>query len=148
VPDSRFITYDEALARQVNKVGIRVDVSAHATTSTYGTAVALNATDDRLKANTWYALAGGLVDLPVTTVTIKGPETGNLRVPLPGHWNEQIGAGWFLELSRRFNKRLVPCFNANNKSNIFLEVADCGGGSAPRVTLQFLELSGNPFGSY
>lgn len=148
VPDSRFVTYNEALARAVNKVGIRVDVSAHATLSTYGTAVALNATDDRLKANTWYALIGILTDLPVTTFTIKGPETGNLRVPIPGHWNEQITSGWFLELSRRFSQRMVPCFNANNKSNIFLEVADCGGGSAPKPTLQFLELEGNPFGTY
>lgn len=148
VPDSRFITYDEALARQVNKVGIRVNVSAHATTSTYGTAVALNANDDRLKANTWYALIGVLTDLPFTTLTIKGPETGNLRVPIPGHWNQQITAGWFLELSRRFGKRMVPCFNANNKANIFLEVADAGGGSAPLTTVQFLELQGNPFGAF
>jgi len=148
VPDSRFVTYDEALARAVNKGGIRVDVSSHATTSTYGTAVAINATDDRLKANTWYALIGILSDLPVTTFTVKGPETGNLRVPIPGHWNQQITSGWFLELARRFNRRLVPCFNANNKANIFLECADAGGGSAPKSTLQFLELSGNPFGAF
>lgn len=146
VPDSRFATYDEVLAKQVNKVGIRVTVSAHATTSTYGTAVALNANDDRLKANTWYALIGVLTDLPFTTLTVKGPETGNLRVPIPGHWNQQITAGWFLELSRRFNQRMVPCFNANNKANIFVEVADAGGGSAPLTTLQFLELSSGPQG--
>lgn len=148
VPDSRFLTYDEAIAREVNRVGIRVNVSAHATTGAYGTAVALNANDDRLKANTWYAYIGALTDLPFTTLTIKGPETGNLRVPIPGHWNQQITAGWFLELARRFNKRMVPCFNANNKANIFLEVADAGGGSAPLITLQFLELAGNPFGSF
>lgn len=148
VPDSRFLHYDEVLAREVNKVGIRVNVSAHATTSTYGTAVAINTNDDRLKANTWYALIGVLTDLPVTTFAIKGPETGNLRVPIPGHWNQQITSGWFFELSRRFSRRMVPCFNANNKANIFLECADAGGGSAPLATLQFLELEGNPFGGY
>ena len=143
VPDARLISFEECMSRAVNLVGIRVGVSPHATTSTYGTAVALNADDDRLKANTWYALIGHTTDLPFTTLTIKGPETVNLRIPMPGHWNEQITAGWFLELARRFQKRMIPVFNANNKANIFLEAAKAGGGTAPLTSLKFLELSGS-----
>ena len=144
VPDSRFATYDEVIRRAVNLVGIRVSPAAAASTSTYGTAEAINADDDRLKANTWYALIGHTTDLPHTTLTIKGPETGNLRVPMPGSQIEQITAGWFLELARRFQRRMVPCFNANNKANIFVEVADAGGGTTPLTSLKFLELDGQP----
>lgn len=142
VPGSRLLSYEEVIARAVNLVGIRISPAAHATTSTYGTAEAINSDDDRLKANTNYAWIGMTTDLPFTTLTLKGPETGNLRVPMPGHWNNQISAGWFLEMSRRFMKPMVVAFNANNKANIFSEVADAGGGSAPLISLKFIELSG------
>lgn len=148
VHDQMLIGYEECMSRAVNLVGIRVSPSPHATTSTYGTAEALNTDDDRLKANTWYALIGMTTDLPFTTLTIKGPETNNLRIPIPGHWNEQITAGWFLELARRFQKRLIPVFNAGNKANIFLEAATAGGGGAPLTSLKFVELSGGQYGAF
>lgn len=148
VPDTRLIGYEECMSRAVNLLGIRVSPSPHATTSTYGTSEAINADDDRLKANTWYALIGATTDLPFTTLTIKGPETMNLRVPMPGHWNEQLTAGWFLELARRFQKRMIPTFNANNKANIFLEAATAGGGGAPLTCLKLVELSGSSLGGF
>lgn len=148
VPDAKFIGYEECIGKAVNLVGIRVAASAHATTSTYGTAVALNSSDDRLKANTWYALIGMTTDFPFTTLTIKGPETGNLRVPMPGSQVEAISASWFADIARRMNKRCIPCFNANNKANIFLEAAAAGGGQAPLTSLKFLELSSGPSGIF
>jgi len=148
VPDSKFIGYEECISKIVNLVGIRVSPAAAASTSTYGTAEAINTDDDRLKANTWYALLGHTTDLPHTTLTIKGPETGNLRVPMPGSQIEQISAGWFLEMARRFGKRMIPVFNANNKANIFVEVADAGGGTTPLTSLKFAELSSGPSGSF
>lgn len=144
VPDSKFISYEECINKIVNLVGIRVSPSAAASTSTYGTAEAINADDDRLKANTWYALLGHTTDLPHTTITIKGPETGNLRVPMPGSQIEAITAGFFLDQARRFGKRMIPVFNANNKANIFVEVADAGGGTTPLTCLKLAELSSGP----
>ena len=144
VPDSKFIGYEECMAKAVNLVGIRVSPSAAASTSTYGTAEAINADDDRLKANTWYALIGHTTDLPHTTLTIKGPETGNLRVPMPGSQIERLTASWFADIARRFQKRMIPVFNANNKANIFVEVADAGGGTTPLTSLKFVELSSGP----
>jgi hypothetical protein len=148
VPDSKFIGFEECMSRMVNLVGIRVSPAGASSTSTYGTAEAINADDDRLKANTWYALLGHTTDLPHTTLTIKGPETGNLRVPMPGSQIEQITAGWFLELARRFGKRMIPVFNSNNKANIFVEVADAGGGATPLTCLKFAELSGGSVGGF
>ena len=148
VPDSKFIGYEECMSKIVNLVGIRVSPAAHASTSTYGTAESLDTDDNRLKANTWYALLGHTTDLPHTTLTIKGPETGNLRVPMPGAVDPGLTQGFFLELARRFQKRMVPVFNANNKANIFLECADVGGGTTPLTSLKFAELSSGPSGVF
>lgn len=148
VPDSKFITYEECAAKIVNLVGIRISPSAAASTSTYGTAEAISTDDDRLKANTWYALLGHTTDLPHTTLTIHGPETGNLRVPMPGSQVEALTANWFADMARRFNKRMIPVFNANNKANIFATVADAGGGTTPLTCLRFAELSSGPSGVF
>jgi hypothetical protein len=141
VPGMRTIGWQTLLSRAVNLVGIRVSPAAASSTSTYGTAEALNTDDDRLKANTDYALIGMTTDLPHTVTTIRGPETGNLRVPIPGMNVERLTASWFADLSRRFNRDLIPVFNANNKANIFVECADAGGGTTPLTSLKLVELS-------
>lgn len=141
VPNGKFIDYTSLMSRMVNIVGIRVAVTPHATTSTYGTAVALNATSAILKANTEYALLGVTCQVPCTTFTIKGPETGNFRVPMPGHWDQKVSGGWFIELARRFNLPLIPTFNANNAGNIMIEAATAGGGTTPLPSFMFGELS-------
>lgn len=137
----RFITADELNARRRNLVGIRVSPAAHATTSTYGTAEAINSDDDRLKANTDYALKGILTDLPFTTLGFFGPDTGNFTIPVPGHWDSKITAGYFYDMSKRFGLPLIPVINSNNKGVTFTKLADAGGGTAPLVTLQFVELA-------
>lgn len=144
VPQGSFMGWQELQSKIVNLLGNRVSPAAAASTSTYGTAEAISTDDDRFKANTFYALLGLTTDLPFTTLTVKGPETVNLRVPIPGVQIERLGANWFAELSRRFNKAMIPVFNANNKSNIFVEVADAGGGTAPLICLKWAELSSGP----
>lgn len=141
VPGMRTLGWQELQSRSVNLVGIRVSPAPPAATSTYGTAESINTDDDRLKANTDYALIGMTTDLPFTTLAIRGPETGNLRVSMPGSQIERLTASWFADLSRRFNRPLIPVFNANNKANIFAEVADAGGGTAPLISLKLVELS-------
>lgn len=145
VPQAKLITWSELQNRQVNILGNRVSPSAHATTSTYGTAEAISSDDDRFKANTEYALLGLTTDLPFTTLVVQGPETANYRIPIPGHWNSRITASWFPEISRRFNIAAVPVFNANNKANITTAVADAGGGSNPLVSLKWAELRGTTY---
>lgn len=136
----RFISAPEAEARLKNLVGIRVSPAAASVTSDYGAAEAINSDDDRLKANTDYALLGLTTDLPFTTLAIFGPDTGNFNIPIPGHWNDQISAGWFYEMSRKWNTALIPVINSNNKGVTFTKLADVGGGTAPLISLLFAEL--------
>src|SRR5690348_13482084 len=113
-------SWPEVQARAVDAVGIRVSVTAGAA-GDYGTGVALNATDDRLKANTNYALLGATSQLPCGLLGITGPETSGRRIGLPLHWDQEKSAGWFVDLSDKYNLPLIPVFNANNKGNIILQ---------------------------
>ena len=112
-----------------------------AATSTWGTAEAINADDDRLKANTDYALMGLTTDLPFTALKVVGPDTANLGVPIPGYRDENVSSGWFFDQSRRLNLPLIPVINSNNKGVTNVSAADVGGGTAPLVSLLFVELS-------
>jgi hypothetical protein len=137
----RFITADEVEARNVNLVGISTSPSAAASTSTYGTAEAINSDDNRLKANTDYALIGATSDLPFTFGKVYGPDTGNLGVGISGAWDEKTQAGYFYEMSKRWHMPLVPVINSNNASVTSIQVADVGGGTNPTIALQFVELA-------
>jgi hypothetical protein len=137
--DQRLVTFEEVRARAVNNVGIRVSAVAGAA-GDYGTAVALNASDDRLIANTDYALLGAVSQLPCCTLTITGPETSGRKVALPLHWNELISADWFVWLSQKYGIPAIPVFNSNNKGNVLVQAADPGGAIATAATLIFAEL--------
>lgn len=140
VQGARLMHASEVEARCKNLVGIRVSPAAATSTSTYGSAEAIDSDDNRLKANTDYALVGCTTDLPFTTLGFFGPDTANFTISMPGHWNDQVSAGWFYEMSRRWNQPLVPVINSNNKSVTFTKLADVGGGTAPLICLLFVEL--------
>jgi hypothetical protein len=141
VQGARLLSHGEVEARLKNIVGIRISPSAAGATSDYGTAEAINSDDDRLKANTDYALLGITTDLPFTTLQFFGPDTANFPIPIPGHWDTSIAAGWFYEMSRRWQAPFIPVINSNNKGVTFTRLADAGGGTSPLITLQFAELA-------
>ncbi len=138
--DSRLITPAEVVARTKNLVGIRVSPTAGAT-NLYGTAEAIDTDDNRLIADTDYALLGLLTDLPTTSIGFKGPDTGNLRIAIPASWNNQMVARYFLELSDAYNMPLVPVINSNNKSVTYVDACDASSSTAPLITLLFAELT-------
>lgn len=140
IQGARLLTYQQVESRLRNIVGILVAPTG-AATGDYGTSVALNSSDDRLKANTDYALLGATSDLMFTTCGIFGPDTANFTIPFPGSWQEDIQAGWFYELARNLMQPLIPVINANNKGVTFVKIADVGGAITPNIVLQLAELS-------
>lgn len=138
---ARFASVAEVEARLRNIVGIRCSPPPPAATSTWGAAEALNTDDDRLKANTDYALLGLTTDLPFTALKIVGPDTANLGIAIPGYRDENVTSGWFYDMARRWNMPLIPLINSNNKAVTNLYAADVGGGTAPLVSLLFAELA-------
>ena len=140
VQGARLLTHTEVEQRLNNIVGILVAPTAGAT-GDYGSTVTLSSSDDRLKANTDYALLGLTTDLPFTTLGIFGPDTANFTIPMPGLWFEEFSAGWFYEMAIRWNEPLVPVLNSNNKGVTNIKIADAGGAVAPNICLQFAELN-------
>jgi hypothetical protein len=102
------------------------------TTAGYGGSLAINNNSDLLQANTDYAVLGMDSDLRVAAITIKGPDTGNLRIPVPGELTIQhIWPEWFRRLSNNFGLPLIPVINSANKGATLIEtVSDQAGGTA------------------
>lgn len=138
---ARLITAQEVESRFNNLVGILVSPTG-AATGDFGSNVALNSSDDRLKANTDYALVGATSDLVYTTARITGADTGNFDISIPGSWQEDIQAGYFYEMARRWQQPLIPVINANNKATTNISVQSVDGAANPNIVLQFVELAG------
>jgi hypothetical protein len=80
--NARLWTWDQVKAKYKNLVGQRIAMTIGSTAG-YNGARAINADTDLLKANTDYALLGATSDVETAAITVKGPDTGNLRVGLP-----------------------------------------------------------------
>jgi hypothetical protein len=137
---ARLLTAEEVEARLVNLVAISTSPVPAAATSTWGAAETIAADDDRLKANTDYALLGATSDLPCTAVKVWGPDTANFGIPFPCSWDESKTSGWFYEMAKRWREPLIPVINSNNKGVTNIAAADVGGGTAPTVALLFAQL--------
>lgn len=121
-------------------LAVEVTVTPGAT-GNYGTAVALNANDDRLQADFDYALLGYTCDQPATSFGIKGPDTGFYRIPMPGHWDSRITADWFIQQDKWRPTPHIPIINANNKATTFLDGLSAGNAGATKVSLLLAQLS-------
>src|SRR5260370_33968632 len=112
----------DVLPNVVNIKPTEIDVAATATAFAWND-TAINATENLLKANTWYAVLGYETDTAALAVGVKGPETGNLRVCGPGAVLGILLADYFVEMSLRHNAPYIPAFNANNRANFFVSSA-------------------------
>lgn len=139
-----FITPGQLQALHKSTLGIRVDAVASATEGAYGATRAFNTDDDRLHANTWYAILGWSTQIAVTTVALVGPDWGGQRIGGPAGVGEQDSNTWFLDQSIKWSKGLIPCFNSNNKGNVLVQVADGTASTSPKIDFLLYELSNMP----
>lgn len=113
-----------------------------ATVGDYGGAVALNAgAADILKANVNYALLGFLCDTAIGTVSVRGVDTGNLRVSGPGSTDRKITQDWFKNLSDKSGLPCIPIINAANKANTFVDIMHATAGTSVLVDTIWAELA-------
>jgi hypothetical protein len=134
---ARLGTYEEIMARAGNQVGIKTTLVPGA--GNWGTSVALNAADNRLHANTDYAVLGFTSTLPLSAVGISGIDTGNLRTGGPVLGDSDHDAQLFLEYARTYNAPLIPIINSNNAGSTFLQAAHTAATST-EVDVMLVEL--------
>src|SRR6266404_8472914 len=127
--------------RKLDTVTVEYAPGAPASGSTYSGLAAITAQSDLLKRGSSYALVGGVVSANVTGITIRGADSGNLRVPIPGPAPFQDrSATWFYDLSNYMNLALIPVFQANNSPAIFIEQVSNDLLAAITASLIFVRL--------
>lgn len=140
---ARFITADVLKSRMKNYFGNRIAITL-GTTAAYAGSLAINNAVDLLKANTDYAVLGMTTDTRVAGIFLRGPDTSNLRVAVPGGSNVlgafRYGAQWFRQVSVNYGIGLIPVINSANKGATQIDcMADNNGGTA-NVTIWLCEL--------
>jgi hypothetical protein len=137
--DMQLMSWQQIEPRIVNTLGIRVSISAGAS-GQYGTPGNFTTTDDRLIANTTYAILGATSQLPCTTLAMSGPETSNRFLGLPLHWDQRECADYFVALSKVHNIPTIPTLNGSNKAQWLIKAADAATTIATACTIQLAEL--------
>ena len=109
-----------------------------------GTAVALNAADNRLHANVDYALLGFSCNLAFASLTVSGVDTGNLKVGGPVLGDPAHDAMLYYDMARAYgDAALIPIINANNAGSTNL--VGCGTDVGAVVLDTFLAELDSPF---
>ena len=116
--DARLATYDYVKSNTKNIVGINTNLTPG--DGVAGTAVALNASDNRLHANTDYALLGYSSNLAFASLTVSGIDTGNLKVGGPVTGEPDHDAMMYVDYARAYNAPLIPIINSNNAGSTTL----------------------------
>jgi hypothetical protein len=119
---SRLIDVAALEQRFLRKVTVE-DTITPTVASQYTGARALNAASDLLRANTDYAVLGVSIGITAGVITLRGVDTGNLRVGVPCQaLANDLGINWFRSLSEWFGQPMIPTINSANKAGIFTEI--------------------------
>jgi hypothetical protein len=138
---ARLATYDYVKSNIKNLVGINANLTPG--DGVAGTSVALNASDNRLHANTDYALLGYTSNLAFGSLTVAGIDTGNLKIGGPVLGDPGHDAEMYVDYARAYNAPLIPIINSNNAGSTTL--VGCGTDvGACVIDVMLAELDG-PF---
>lgn len=137
----RFISPQDIDKRGVNVLNVEIALTP-AATGGYSGQLALNSQFDLMQANTDYALVGYLVTGRCTTVSLRGPDTGNLRCSGPGEptKRDQL-CQWFWMLSERTGIPMCPVINSANKQGTFCDCVQNQAATALTVNWVFVQLA-------
>jgi len=137
---ARLAMWPDVMAAAVNELTVEVALTA-GVVGGYSGAAALNSSFDLLKANTDYAVIGADVDAACAAVTMKGADTGNLHVGVPGTLTlRHLSARFFKWLSINLGLPTIPIINSANKAGTTIEVVQNQGGAAVNAVWRLLEL--------
>lgn len=138
--DSRLANWSDIVSRVVNIEVQEVAITPGATGGYSGT-VAMNTTFDNLKANTDYALLGGMVDVVCAAVRISGPDTSNFGVGFPGILSDRMVSGrWFKILNEKLGIPTIPIISSANKFGTNVDIVQSQTGNAVNVSLIMAQL--------
>jgi hypothetical protein len=130
----------------VNIKPVTVAVGSGANTAGIWFDSVITTTENLLHANTDYAVLGATLDVAVAVIAVKGIDTGNMRVPVPGGVNNPFSTWWLWFLSQQTGYPCIPVINAANAGSTFVSIiSSAATAAASTLTLYLAELR-NPSG--
>lgn len=103
--------------------------------------VVLTQGSNLLHANTDYAVLGFLSDQNASVITLRGTDTGNVRVGLPGHsTNKDVNRTGFVDFSKESGRGMIPVINSANQGNTFVGIVANENATTYNVTVILQEL--------
>jgi hypothetical protein len=135
-------SWDQIRAQIVNLLTVQVDVAGPATSGDWSAGTVLTNFSNLLKADTYYAILGYVLDTASLAVGLQGPDTGNYRLGGPGALNPLESRDWFVRLSRASGRPHIPVIQSQNDDATRVFVARVGAGGTINVALIMAELTG------
>lgn len=134
------ITHEELLANADNLYSVRFNPQGALAAKAITGEGALNVTQDSFKAGARYALVGYSVNVLVGSFFIKGPNTGNAFIPMPGHTDFLLTRDFFLDLAREHKMPLIPVIEADNKAATTVAMLTDDVPTDSFIVLNFVQL--------
>jgi len=119
-----------------------VAVTASGTVGTWKDTL-ITATENLLHASSFYAVLGFLSDTAIGLVGVKGSATANFRVCGPGNTATTLTDYFFVDLANYHGVPYIPVFNGEDRTSVYVSVADAAASTAANITLVLAELSGS-----
>lgn len=139
--DAHLINFNELMRRGVQSLTIEDTLTPTGGGVTYSGARALNAASDLLKADTLYAVTGFVVGARNPVLSVRGPDTGNMRFGGPAEPNQALQTRQvFSDLSLLLDLPTIPVINAANRAGTFAEVMGDENNTAMPFALHLVEL--------
>lgn len=120
--NANLYTWDQIKGRIIDLKPVEVDVTTSATIGAWND-VAINTTENQLKANYEYAVLGFETSATLLCMGVKGPATGNLRICIPAASPTLRLTDYFIFQSQQGNRPYIPVFNANDRASTYVSVA-------------------------
>jgi hypothetical protein len=139
--NARLASWSDLVGMQKNIKSFQVAAPAGAGS---WTDTVITTTENQLHADSYYAVIGYRASVSVAAVAFKSPETGDLRVGGPGTTTSLDTADYFYRQSRDEGVPSIPVFAANNRFASYVSAVDVAAAAGLVVTLNCLELTGNP----
>ncbi len=139
--EGTFITPEEVRARALNYLTGENTITALAT-GEWGTAEAINAETDLLRANTLYAILGYTASPHGAMVRYRASAWGNLGLGGPiSNVDSQTTVRWFSDLSIQADLPLIPVFNSADNANVLIDIATYATGADIKLLTHLVQLS-------
>lgn len=139
---SRSIGIAELRRRKLDLVTVDATITTTATPGVTGEEL-ITVESNLMKANTDYAVLGAICSVECSALSIRGPDTGNVKVIMPGNdVDVDMMAGWFMLLSRAHDLPLIPVINSGNRESTFIGAAQDENAAAVPVSWILARLKG------